>query len=60
METARCICKNCESEIGQCINIWTRIGDHHFTLVIDHNECLEIEAVGEVRLGGDGSLMEGW
>ncbi|KAM7190553.1 hypothetical protein V8F20_009686 [Naviculisporaceae sp. PSN 640] len=58
METVKCICKTCDSELGECINIWTKIGDRYVSPVTEPDSGLALQDEGDVRVGNKGSIVE--
>ena len=60
MDQVQCTCKKCGASIGEFINLWTQIGNKHFSPVVVSNSPVRVGHKGLSRLGDSNTLVQGW
>lgn len=60
MERLTCKCAQCKANLGQFINLWTKVGKSYYSPIIDPAETRGISAKGQTRSGEQNTLVEGW
>lgn len=59
METLRCQCASCDSDLADFVNLWVQIGKGYCSPVIEA-DIVKLDAKGPQRDGESGTLVADW